>query len=496
MIRSPSGRPKELWQRGPWLDAAVRLRLRARPQRDEAVVRRTGPVQRGGQDGRGIHQRGLRPRELGWTAARARSPSCSSTVVAMRERPSRRSRNPESESPQGRCRAVRAAVQAAPVLACSGARGMLAVRMKLALIRRTGSKHGGAELYTGRLLAALVEAGHEVHLFAEDWAELPVGVTWRRVAVTGPRHARPRRFAEAVLRQLDPRAFDCVFSLERTLRQDVYRAGDGVHAAWLAQRRRFAPWWRRPWLGRGAFHREMLALERRTFDPAGTGHIIVNSEMVRADIRARFAFPEARMHLVRNGVLAERFRGGDRVGYRRRLGVGDADLLLLFVGSGWVRKGLRFVLAAMRDPRLAAAGVTLLVLGKGRPPWPRPERVMFGGVAERLADAYAAADVLVFPPIYEPSANVVFEALAAGLPVITSAFNGAGEILSPGETGTVLADPSDVPALVEAVLRWRGRARVAVNPDAISMERNLRETLAVLELAAAERRVGVRKPGL
>lgn len=366
---------------------------------------------------------------------------------------------------------------------------MLAARMKLALIRRAGSRHGGAELYTGRLLAALVEAGHEVHLFAEAWADRPAGVTWRRVAVTGPRHTRPRRFAEAVLRQLDPRAFDCVFSLERTLRQDVYRAGDGVHAAWLKQRRRFAPWWRRPWIGRGAFHREMLALERRTFDPASTRQVIVNSELVRGDIRAHFAFPEGRMQLVRNGVLAERFRGGERAAYRHRLGLRDADTLLLFVGSGWERKGLGFVLAALRDPRLAAAGVTLLVLGKGRPPWPRPARVIFGGVAERLADAYAAADALVFPPIYEPSSNVVCEALAAGLPVITSAFNGAGEILTPGETGTVVADPSDVPALVEAILRWGDRRRVIVNPVAICMERNLRETLAVLERAAAERRL-------
>ncbi|MFN0067991.1 MAG: glycosyltransferase family 4 protein, partial [Limisphaerales bacterium] len=242
--------------------------------------------------------------------------------------------------------------------------------MKLALIRRAGSRYGGAELYTGRLLAALVEAGHEVHLFAEDWADLPAGVTWRRVVVTGPRHARPRRFAEAVLRQLDPGTFDCVFSLERTLRQDVYRAGDGVHAAWLSQRRHFASWWRRPWIGCGAFHREMLAIERRTFNPANTGHVIVNSEMVRGEIRAHFAFPEERIHLVRNGVLADRFRGGDRAGHRRRLGLGEAETLLLFVGSGWERKGLRFVLAAMRDPRLAAAGVTLLVLGKGRPPWP------------------------------------------------------------------------------------------------------------------------------
>mgnify|MGYP001348872210 CR=1 FL=1 len=100
--------------------------------------------------------------------------------------------------------------------------------------------------------------------------------------------------------------------------------------------------------------------------------------------------------------------------------------------------------------------------------------------------------------------------------MITSACNGAGEILAPGETGTVLADPADGPALVEAILEWRRRrVRVAVDDAAISMERNLRGTLAVLERAAAERRppargigvppegpgstpgrAGLRKPGL
>ena len=113
--------------------------------------------------------------------------------------------------------------------------------MKLALIRCSFSATGGAELYLQRLLAALALAGHEVHLFAESWAETPSGVKLHPVRCAGSRAQKPRLFAEAVQRELAGDKFDCVFSLERTLRQDVYRAGDGVHRVWLQRRREFAP---------------------------------------------------------------------------------------------------------------------------------------------------------------------------------------------------------------------------------------------------------------
>jgi len=95
----------------------------------------------------------------------------------------------------------------------------------------------------------------------------------------------------------------------------------------------------------------------------------------------------------------------------------------------------------------------------------------------------------VFPPIYEPSANVVFEALAAGLPVVTSSCNGASEVIEEGINGTVVADPSDIGALAAAIEFWRARLNVRPVPVKanLSLERNVRETLAVLELAAAER---------
>jgi UDP-glucose:(heptosyl)LPS alpha-1,3-glucosyltransferase len=163
---------------------------------------------------------------------------------------------------------------------------------------------------------------------------------------------------------------------------------------------------------------------------------------------------------------------------------------LLFVGSGWERKGLRFVLQAMvkLSQNHPEKSIKLLVAGKGRVPVHIPANTIFAGPMADVENAYAAADLLVFPPIYEPSSNVVIEALAAGLPVITSACNGASEWIQEGDNGNVLARPDDVEAMVEKVLGWRSQnRRITADLPAMSLERNLNETIAVLEQAAQER---------
>ena len=360
--------------------------------------------------------------------------------------------------------------------------------MKLALVRRQFSATGGAELYAHRLLGALAARGHEVHLFAESWGDPLVGVTLHPIAMSGSRSARPLRFAEAVQRELAREKFDCVFSLDRTLKQDVYRAGDGVHRVWLDRRRQFAPWWRWPLIGRGAFHRNMIALEARTLDPANTRHIIVNSEMVQREIRQCFKFPPERIHLVRNGVNVARFQSGTREETRAHFGVKDDEFLLLFVGSGWERKGLRFLLEAMNmlaDPR-----VKLLVVGKGKKSASPPLNVIFSGAMADVENAYAAADLFVFLPIYEPAANVCTEALAAGLPVVTSAQNGASELIAEGVNGSVIQNPADIPTVVKAIRFWMARpqCRPVQTVFDLSIDRNVSETLGVIELAAREKR--------
>ena len=359
--------------------------------------------------------------------------------------------------------------------------------MNIALARREFGAGGGAELYLQRLIGALRDEGHGVVLVTSDAKAKPEGVEVRRVLLSGSRSARIAQFDEGVQTVLAGKPVDCLFSLERLSRQDVLRAGDGVHASWLEQRRRFSPAWKRWLVGRGAFHRAMMDLETRAYSLANTRHLIINSEMVGRDVCTRFGFPEERMHLVRNGVEGERWQRGDREAQRAKWGLVPDEFLLLFAGSGWERKGLHFVIAALK--KMSDASLKLVVAGKGRPPRNTPSGVRFVGPMADLENAYAAADLFVFPPIYEPSANVVFEALAAGLPVVTSVCNGAAEVIEEGINGTVVADPSDIGSLVDAIQSWRACPNVRPVPVKadLSLERNVRETLAVLELAVAER---------
>jgi len=355
--------------------------------------------------------------------------------------------------------------------------------MNIALIRRRFDASGGAELYTQRLIEALHGSGHEVHLYAEAWEGLSPEIRLHRIECRESRARRAWGFAEAVRQTLNPGDYDCVFSLERTLRQDVYRAGDGVHRVWLERRSQFAPWWKRWMIGFGAFHRNLLALERETFSPLNTGRIIVNSEMVRGEIARHFAYPQDRIHTIRNGVRVQRFMGVSRAAARGRWGYGERDYVMLFAGSGWERKGLRYALEAAR--RLEAAGVSLLVVGKGKIPRFAPRNVRFAGPMRDIEHAYAAADLLLCLPIYEPSANVVCEALASQLPVVTCIQNGASEWLSTPGSGEVVEDPSDVGNVMRAIERVRAQksSRVLVDLEALSLERNVRETVALLERA-------------
>lgn len=359
--------------------------------------------------------------------------------------------------------------------------------MKLALIRRKFSSSGGAELYLQRLMDALVDAGHSLHLFTESWEGLGAKIQVHVIPTAARRSQRPIQFAIRVDQELARLQFDCVFSLERTIKQDVYRAGDGLHRMWLQRRREFSPWWKKPFIGLGGFHRNMVALEARTFDPGNTRYIIANSEMVRREIIENFQFPAGRIVLIRNGIDTQRFQRGNREATRARFGIRETDYVLLFAGSGWERKGLRYLIRALEP--LDDPGVKLLVIGKGKKPWRTPSNVIFAGTMPDIENAYAAADLFTFPPIYEPSSNVVIEALASGLPVVTSALNGAAEFLEPGITGSVVDNPANIRALAEAIRFWRSKPGrlTPSNPDRLSMTRNVRETVALLERVARDK---------
>lgn len=359
----------------------------------------------------------------------------------------------------------------------------------MAVIRRRFSSVGGAELYLQRFLPFLSAAGVEVHLLTEAWEPLPEGIILRQVPTSVSRGSRYTHFSEQVGRILKAESFDSIFSLERTRQQHVFRAGDGVHAVSLERRRRFSPWWKRFFIGKSFFHRSILHLEKSTFDPANTRFVIVNSEMVRTEILQRFDFPAERIRIVRNGIDLEKLKGYSREKERGDLGLPQKDFVILFAGSGWERKGLRYLLDGFLKlySRTKGAAITpkLLVAGKGQPLLQHEAIRWIGPVAE-MGRMYATADLFALLPIYEPCANACLEALALGIPVVTTPYNGAAEFIQPGLTGTILDHPERATEVAQSLRFWMDSPakRHESSSHDLSMERNFTETFAILKEAA------------
>ena len=348
--------------------------------------------------------------------------------------------------------------------------------MKIGFVRRGHSSTGGAEAYLIRLASELRSSGQETTLITtSDWPpeRWPFGDILRLPGKS------PQEFAAA----FHSTRTDCNihFSMERVPGCDVYRAGDGVHAAWLSRRDAFEPFWKKAtrWLNRK--HAAILDLERGVFDPANTRLVIANSQMIRDEILSRFSFPKDRVRVVYNGIhpltaLPPRDEA------RRRFGIDPDTFCVLFLGTGWERKGLSTAIKAME----MLDDATLLVAGRGPADLYRSTKARFLGPVSDIASLFAAADVMTLPTWYDPFSNACLEALAAGLPVITTHANGFSEILTPGIHGHVIP-PGDALALAESLESWRNPAcRAEARPACLtlagefSMERNAQETLEIL----------------
>ncbi|GAB2180989.1 glycosyltransferase family 4 protein [Denitratisoma sp. agr-D3] len=334
--------------------------------------------------------------------------------------------------------------------------------MKLAIVRQKYTPFGGAERFVERALTALVERGLDVTIITRQWrGERQAG---RQVRLCNPFHLgrlwRDAGFSRAVRQIVASGEFDLVQSHERIPGCHIYRAGDGVHATWLELRARtqsplaalFTRW--HPW------HRYVLRAEARMFRHPDLRAVICNSRMVKDDIVRRFGVAEDKLHVIHNGVDLAYFHPGLRAEHRERtlaeLGIPAQAKVVLFVGSGFERKGLFPLLHAVAG----LADVHLLVVGKDRKLAQARQLAATLGLAGRshflgartdVRPYYGAADVFALPTLYDPFPNAVLEALACGLSVLTSPGSGATELvdaacgrvadaLDSGQQGRALAD--------------------------------------------------------
>jgi UDP-glucose:(heptosyl)LPS alpha-1,3-glucosyltransferase len=359
---------------------------------------------------------------------------------------------------------------------------------RIGLVRRGYSGTGGAERYLGRFADALAAAGHRPVLFGSpEWPR----AEWPHDFVEVPGNG-PVRFADALAAANPKAACDFVFSLERIWSCDAYRAGDGVHRAWLERRQAFEPRWKGWVRGIRAKHRELLRLERSAFDPASTGAVIANARFVADEITRIYGYPVDRIHVVPNGLPAHAsaIPALERAEARARLGLPERAILGLFLGSGWERKGLP---CALRAAEQLGERFRLVVAGRGRAAaHSSPAAILLGPVADP-GPVLAACDLFVLPTWYDPFSNACLEAAAAGLPVITTRANGFSEVMEPGLHGAIVNDPGDADGLAVALRAWCDRDRIEGARDSMralagrfTIEANLRATLAALGLAAPQ----------
>ena len=293
--------------------------------------------------------------------------------------------------------------------------------------------------------------------------------------------------------------FDILFSLERVWSCDVYRAGDGVHRAWLERRRKFELPLKRFVRSLSSKHQDLLRLEQSLFSGGNAKRVIAGSQMVKDEIVNLYGYPADKIDIIRNGVPLKKFRFDPelREKSREELNLKPDQIALLFAGSGWERKGLLFAMEAAalyknRKMRLLVAGRGNARLYKTRRLrfW-REEPVQFLGEVADMLRVYSAADIFILPTMYDPFSNACLEALACGLPVITTCSNGFSEIIENGVHGSIVDHAGDLLALRDAIRLWSDPSRRAAARSTNSqlaaqfdISQNINETLAILCSAA------------
>ncbi|ORM62554.1 glycosyl transferase family 1 [Pantoea rodasii] len=333
-------------------------------------------------------------------------------------------------------------------------------KLRLAIVRQKYRPDGGAERFISRALEALDSEQLDLNIITRSWQGTP-NPAWH-LHICNPtkfgRVSRERGFARAARECWEREKFDIVQSHERIAGCDIFRAGDGVHRVWLEQRARIVSPWQRLSASLSPYHRYVLNAEAEMFNAASLKAVICNSEMVKQDILRHFTLDAGKIHVIHNAIDSQRFQPAteaQRHTMRQQLTLPQDATVMIYVGSGFERKGLKAAIEA-----LANSDRYLVVVGQDKQLSRYQQlanqlncldRLRFVGVQQDVQPYYHAADALLLPTLYDPFPNVVLEAMACGLAVITSTGCGGAEFIRAGQEGFV-CDALDIKALNDAII--------------------------------------------
>jgi len=320
--------------------------------------------------------------------------------------------------------------------------------MKVTLSFHDCHRRGGVERILVECANFLASRGHQVRVLSAHFEEnvLEANIIASRVPTSFPRLPTYIRSATKFLKD-DPPDVHATFGA-------VCPAGgiswvQSVHAAWLNISRK-----NRRLAGRikqrlNPFHPYILHRERAFFGRRQYRRLIALTQDVKRDLMHYYNVPADDIDLLPNGFSPEEFnprqRDLHRQSVRQQLGFSDSDKVILWIANEVDRKGLIPLLHALsqiKDPT-----IKLLTVGRidlpSLSPFSLNGRVTHVAPTSQVAKYYAAADVFCLPTIYEAWGLVIVEALASGLPVLTSRLAGASVAVQEDQTGLLLDNPRD-----------------------------------------------------
>lgn len=311
--------------------------------------------------------------------------------------------------------------------------------------------HGGIARDLRKIVAECLARGHQVRIYAMRWeGEPPPGVEQVLLPPRGFRsHVQQRRFAAATADHFRRQSLDLLVGMNKMPGLHVYFAGDSCFETKVRAQR--------PWLYRlTPRYRHFAAFESAVFAVSTRTRVLAISATEVENFKAAYGTPAHRFHMLPPGVECARVVDDDRQATARRarlrseLGVADAELLLLFVGSGFIKKGLDRALRGVAAlPARLRERVRLVVVGDDKASRFRrmarrlglADRVSFLGGRDDVPMLLRSADALALPAYDEAAGKVILESVLAGVPTLATANCGYASYIEQADAGLVTPEP-------------------------------------------------------
>jgi UDP-glucose:(heptosyl)LPS alpha-1,3-glucosyltransferase len=311
---------------------------------------------------------------------------------------------------------------------------------------------GGVERYVFDLARGLLARGQEVHVWCRRRDGGMPGVQFHEIPGISSGPFKHPAFANDAERLVPRGAYDVVHGFGRTFSQDLLRVGGGCHAEYLRQTIGRMPGGL--WFMVHPKDRALIRLEHQVFSRRCWRRLVCISRRVAEEVNRIHGVPLAECRVIHNGTDVEKF-------HPRRRAPGPGPVRILFVGSGFERKGLEQAIEALGRVR---GDWRLRVIGKGSPGRYASraaklgigDRVGFAGTQWDMPREYGAADLVLFPTLYDAFGTVTLEGMATGLPVIVSRQAGSSEVVEHGKDGWIVEDPRNAEELAAGIERLVG----------------------------------------